>query len=180
MMKQGFTLIELLVAIAVIFIIIGITYASFASLNQKQQLVSSGQTLKNMIRDAQSRAYTGELDCSVCDCTATATQSLQGWYVNFPQQVIYGECLAKEEQGKPVQPTITFSPQAFNLSSKVTIVPHITPPASVKFTNYPPAVSQKAAVCLSQENLSSSFYVVRINQVGDIYDDGGLVAACTP
>lgn len=179
MMKQGFTLIELLVAIAVIFIIMGITYASFASLNQKQHLVSSGQTMKNTIRDAQSRAYTGEVDCSACDCNTSVTQSLKGWYVNFSDRTIYGECIAKSEGG-PVQPTITFSPQSFNMSSEITIVPHITPPASIKFINYPPAVSQKAAICLSQANLSGSFYVIRINEAGDIYDEGGLVAACTP
>jgi len=177
---SGFTLIELLVAIAVIFIVIGITYASFASLNQKQHLVSSGQTMKNTIRDAQSRAYTGELDCSVCDCNTSTTQSLKGWYVNFSDRKIFGECVEKIEIGKPVQPTITFSPQLFNISSQITIVPHITPPASLKFINFPPAVSQKGAICLSQANLSGSFYVIRVNEAGDIYDDGGLQATCTP
>lgn len=173
-MKQGFTIIEVLVSITVIFIIMGITFASYASLNQRQQLVSAGQTLKNTIRDAQSRAYTNELDCDVCNCDITTIRSLKGWYVDFASRKIYGECTGKSE------PIITFSPRPFDLSAKITMVPFITPaaPLQIIFRNSPPSSDKDATICLSQSNLESSFYVIRLTSVGNISDGGGIVATC--
>jgi len=175
--KWGFTTIELLVSITVVFIIMGLTFASYASLNQRQKVVSAGQTMKNTIRDAQSRAFTNEIDCNVCNCDVTTSQSLKGWYVDFARREIYGEC-ASSGAG----PIITFSPRPLDVSSEIVITPHVTPVTTprVMFRSSPPSSDKAATICLSQSNLSNSFYVVRITSAGYISDDGGIVSTCTP
>ncbi|MBI2616829.1 hypothetical protein HYW55_01690 [Candidatus Gottesmanbacteria bacterium] len=166
----GFTLIELIVSISVIFILVGMTFAGFASLNQRQTLLSSGQTVKNMLRDAQSRAINGEVDCSVCNCSQGST-ILSGWYADFDSRTIYGKC------GTNVFPT---AGQPFGVSVEITIVPHLTPPTVLTFKSYPPGTDQKATICMSQTNLADQYYVIRVGQGGEISDDGRLVASCEP
>lgn len=166
--KLGFTLIELLISIFIITIFLGISFAGYASLNQRQTLIAGGQNLKNILRDAQNRAINPELDCTKCNCEAGANIGFSGWYVDFTSQKIYAKCDANQFGDKP-----------FGLSSDIGVTPKVTPVGSALiFKNNPPSVSSDAVVCVAHSNLESTYYVIRIKSTGAISDDGGLVGTC--
>ncbi|MBM3282808.1 prepilin-type N-terminal cleavage/methylation domain-containing protein [Candidatus Gottesmanbacteria bacterium] len=173
---KGFTIIELLVSIAVIFMLMGFVFASYARLNQRQTLLAAGQTMKNILRDAQSRAYTGEMDCNYCDCPLSTLRSLNGWYVDFPNSKIYGECKNKTGLGD-----VQYSNKPFGLHNEVIITPYITPAAADRvliFRYNPVGVDKSATICLSTANLSDSYYKIIITQAGEISDTGKLESTC--
>lgn len=174
--QTGFTLIELIVSLTVIAIIAGIILAGYAKFSQRQSLIAAGQNFKNILTDAQSRAQSSEVDCSICGgCTAAATSDFKGWYVDFENREIYGKCGTEifPSPGKP-----------FGLSPEITIVPHLTPPAGLLF-NYSPnrtssiTPSQNVTVCLQQANLDGLYYAIRISKVGIITDDN-VSSSCVP
>lgn len=171
--NAAFTLIELLISIFIITIIISISFAGYANLNQRQTLIASGQNLKNILRDAQQRAVNRELDCgpAKCNCDVGANTGFSGWYVDFgPTPKIYGKCGAYQ-----------FGEKQFGLSSDVLISPYITPVSSpLIFTNNPPGASSIATICVKHNNLNNAYYVVRVKGTGAISDDGGLVSSCNP
>ncbi len=162
----GFTIIEILVALTIIFIFISFGFAGYASFNQKQTLISGGQTLKSIIRDAQSRAYNNEIDCTpgVCNCGAGSNGNLTGWYVDFDRKSIYGECGSNRFGEKP-----------FSMSADVTIIPVPTNLGNLLYRSLPPSVSQSAVICLSTSGL---LYSITINNAGVVTDSGGLVSSC--
>jgi prepilin-type N-terminal cleavage/methylation domain-containing protein len=167
--NRGFTLIELLIVIAVIFIIIGIIFSNYARFNQRQQLIGAGQTLENNLRDTQSRAYNGEMDCGVCDCDSTTT-SLSGWYADFTAGNIYGVCKA------PDGAYPTFSPQSLGLAANITVVPD--PASRILFRYYPPGIDRSTTLCVSQAGFADNYYKISVYSSGDITDEGGLVGTC--
>ncbi len=168
--KSGFTLIELLISIFIITILLGASFAGYARLNQRQTLISSGQNLKNILRDAQNRAVDNEIDCNSCDCSVSGSTSFNGWTVDFTNKRIFGSC--------GVIPTI-YSARPFNLSGDILITPYITPPSTLIFKNNPPSASSNGTICVLHNNLGpNTFYVIRIKQTGAISDDGGLVSTC--
>ncbi len=169
--NSGFTLIELLISIVIITILMSVSFAGYARLNQRQTVITAGQNLKNTIRDAQSRANNSEVDCrpSKCNCALASDIQFNGWYVDFSTKKIYGQCGATN-----------FGDKDFGLSTEVVITPFVTPINQLIFKNNPPSVSGKSTICISNPNLSSSFYVIRVNESGSISDDGGLVSSCTP
>ncbi len=172
--NSGFTLIEILVAITVILLLISFGFAGYASFNQRQTLISSGQTLKNFIRDAQSRAYNNEIDCTpgICDCTTDSDKNLTGWYVDITNKSIYGKC-----GNNP-----NFFEKPFNLSNNITIEAYLTPvptqPVRILYKNSPPSVSQSAVICLSESNLPNSYYSISINNAGVVTDSEGIIPIC--
>lgn len=169
----GFTLIEILVSISVISILLGITYAGYAAFDLRQKLVAAGQTMKNILRDAQSRSYNGEVDCSVCYCSDnTAAPSLIGWNVDFTNRKIYGQCGNN-----------SFSASLFNLPAEVVITPFVTPvlpEAKLLFRRFPSGADQQATICVSRSDLASSYYKIMVNSAGTISDSGGIVSPCVP
>lgn len=169
--NQAFTIIELLISVVIITILLSVSFAGYARLNQRQTVITAGQNLKNIIRDAQSRANNSELDCSPskCNCASASNIQFSGWYVDFTTQKIYGQCAAT-----------TFGDKAFGLSTEVVITPYVTPANQLIFKNNPPSTSGKTTICVSNPNLASSYYVIRVNASGSISDDGGLVSSCIP
>lgn len=168
-MKNGFTLIELLISVTAVSILLGISFAGYARLDQRQRLVSTGQTVKNIIRDAQSRAVNGEIDCAVCNCSLAGSSQSTGWYVDFSTRTLYGTCAST-----------TFSSKSFGISSDIAITPHITPATKLLFRNFPPGTDQKATICLSDPNMSNTYYSVSVSTSGEVGDSGGLTGTCTP
>jgi type II secretory pathway pseudopilin PulG len=175
--NRGFTIIELLVAIGIIMIVVGMVITGYSRYNQRQTLISSALVVKNMIRDAQSRAYNGEVDRDSCDWSLGSSRSLNGWYVDFGNKTIYGECRAPG----PGNPLVTFYPQQFNLP-EITIIPHITPAVNPKvlFRYSPPSIDQKGTFCITSSNMSSNYYLIYVNQAGAISDSGDIIQECTP
>lgn len=173
MSKNAFTIIELLISVGIISIILGVSFAGYARLNQRQTLISAGQNLKNMLRDAQNRAVNAELDCGTgkCDCISGADTGYSGWYADLGSaQKIYAKCSAYQ-----------FGDKTLGLSSEVGISPYLTPAGTViNFKNNPPSVVGNGYICLTHNNLPATYYTVRVSQTGVISDDGGLAAACTP
>jgi len=164
---KGFTLIELMISLTVIVGLMGVTFASFARLSLRQTLLGAGATLKNVMRDAQSRAVTGEIDCSVCDCNAPAGQLFSGWYVDVASKEFYGECGGNE-----------FSNKTFTLHDDVIVTPYITPPTRILFKSYPPGVDREAIICLSHPNIPDQYYQLIVEPGGEITGSDGLVASC--
>jgi prepilin-type N-terminal cleavage/methylation domain-containing protein len=173
--SSGFTMIEILVTIVVVLIIAGLTFAGYASLNERQKLISAGQTMKNVIRDAQSRAFNGEMDCNlgVCDCSVSSTEKLVGWYVDLTNRQIYGQCDST---------SFPDPPQSFSFADEIIITPYLTPvssqPIRLLFQSSPPSSQSVGTLCISNRNLSSYFYPVRLNRAGMVSDEGGLVETC--
>src|SRR3990167_7241242 len=169
----GFTLIEILVSISVISILLGITYAGYSAFDKRQKLISAGQTLKNILRDAQSRAYNGEVDCSVCYCpNSQSNPQFSGWNVDFTNRRIYGQCGSS-----------TFSEVSFNLPAEVIITPFVTPvipSAKLLFRKYPPGADQKGTICIRRTDFSDSYYKISINLAGTVSDTGEILSSCTP
>lgn len=168
-MKSGFTLIEVLISITVISILLGISFAGYARLDQRQRLVSAGQTVKNVIRDAQSRVVNGEINCSVCDCSVGGSSQSTGWYVDFSTRSIYGQC-----------GVTTFTEKSFSVSTDIAITAHITPATRLLFRSFPPGAAQKATICLSDPNMSNTYYSIAVSTSGNVGDSGGLTSSCTP
>ena len=166
----GFTFIEVIISIAVIFIIISITFAGYARLNQRQTLISAGQTLKNILRDAQSRAYTGETDCNICDCGVGSTSTSLGWYADFSMKEIRGNCGAGND----------FSNKNFGLSNDITIsaTQNSVPVTKILFRSSPLGVDTPVTVCLSLNLLSDNYYKITVGPSGEISDSAGLISAC--
>src|SRR3989344_8320932 len=124
MKLSGFSLIEILIAVSIITLLLGIGIASYLSFNDRQKLKAAGLNLKNTLREAQSKAFTGEKDCSVCNCERssqpdpTLDYSLVGWRVDFfgNNYTVKGTC---QDLNDP--PTFyTFSQSSVNLPSDVT------------------------------------------------------------
>lgn len=169
MNSSAFTLIEIMVSISVIFLLVGLGFAGYVSFNQRQILITSGQNLKNMIRDAQSRAYNNEIDCTpgVCNCLVNSSSDPTGWYVDFTSQSIYGQCGVK-----------TFSEKPFLLASEITIVPVPTSYAKILYRNTPPGVDKVVDICLSKANLDNSYYKISVNSAGVVSDSGNIIPSC--
>lgn len=156
---SGYTFIEVLVSVAVIFIVISITFAGYARLNQRQNLISSGQTMKNILRDAQARVYNSEINCD-------PGGNFIGWYADFTSKSIYGKCDSN-----------SFSEKTFSLPDSISIA--VTPGVSpILFRSLPRGVDNNYTVCLWDGNLSDNFYQIRINQSGEIVDSDGLIPSC--
>src|SRR3990167_8939591 len=94
--RSGFTIIELVVTISVIGILLGLSYSQYANFTQRQKLITAGQTLKNILRDVESRSFNGEVDCSVCNCTDPIQESFGRWYMDLDNRQFYGSCGANE------------------------------------------------------------------------------------
>ncbi|OGG26968.1 hypothetical protein A2960_02365 [Candidatus Gottesmanbacteria bacterium RIFCSPLOWO2_01_FULL_39_12b] len=169
MKKAGFTLIELLISISVVSILLGLSYAGYAKLSQRQNLISSGQTMKNILRDVQSRSFSGEIDCSpsACNCSLTSS-NLTGWYVDFSNRIQYGQCEA-----------ISFSSKDFGISPEITLAPYLTPASSkLLFRRSPPSADRGGTICLSDKNMVNSYYKVSIDTSGSISDNGTINETC--
>lgn len=125
---MGFSLIELLVSIGVILILVSISFAGYSKLTIKQNLTSAGLLMKNVIRDAQSRAFNSEIDCSKCSCSPSSGSTFVGWVLNFTTKSIYGLCGA----------STTFSNTSFTLPHGL----HL-PPLQIQLYLIPPHIQLK-------------------------------------
>ncbi len=165
---SGYTLIEVLISVAVIFIIVSVTFAGYARLNQRQTLISAGQTMKNILRDAQSRAYTSEVDCSVCNCSVGSSINSVGWYADFSpsEQKIYGNCGDNKD----------FSAKNFGLPDGISI--NASPVTKILFRSRPLGVDNPVTVCLTLNYLTNNYYKITVGPSGEISDSAGLVDTC--
>lgn len=168
MPSRGFTIIEILVTITIVSLFVGATYAGFSQFSKRQSLIAAGQTLKNILRDAQSRAFTGETDCTICDCTVNSTGA-QSWYADFVTRELYGKCSGN-----------TFFHTKFGIADNITITSLMTPNQGVLFRLPPAAVTPTGTVCLSTTDLPGYYYQVHVDESGNVSDSGALDASCTP
>lgn len=166
-MQSGFTIVELLITITVLSILVGVSFANYSKTNQRQLLIAAGETIKNTLRDAQSRAYTGEIDCSVCDCTAQTGSHIDGWSVDITQKTLYGQCSAGE-----------FSSTPFTVDDDIVITSYTQPEGPIFFRRYPPGAQATGTICLSHRDLPNSYYSVTISASGEISDATALSATC--
>lgn len=163
---SAFTVIEIIITIGVILTLVGLSYAGYATVNQRQKLITAGQTLKNTLRDVQSRAFNGEADCNFCECNEPEGPLLDGWNVNLDDRVYYGTCGNGDFSISPLQ-----------ISNEINI-DNNNP--QIKFIANPPSVDQDTNICLYSDNLPDNYYYIEINTSGEISDSGGLVDTCTP
>ncbi|MBI4067478.1 type II secretion system protein [Candidatus Gottesmanbacteria bacterium] len=150
-MKNGFTLIEILVTVTILSLLIGGSIAGYSSFNQKQKLKSSGLTLKNTLRMAQSRSYTGE------GCPAPTP--FAGWNVDLANRSIYALC----GYNTPTpQPTIKFY-----LQPNITIV---APPPPILFRSFPQGTNYTGTICLRSSEMTNTYYKLQVEASGNIIE----------
>lgn len=169
---RGFTLIEIIVTITIIAILSSIALPAYSLFLKKERILTAGKNLKSLIRDAQSRAYTNEVDCAVCDCTVNNLPVLKGWYVDFGRSATYQLCLDKNSTDY-----ITSVPKQFSVAENIRITPYLNPlltPAALVFYPYPPSVDQDARICIGSPELPNTYYVINVSKAGLISDAGGL------
>ena len=164
--KYGFTFLELVITIAVLSILIGAAFTNYSRFNQRQGLIAGGQTMKNVLRDAQSRTFTSEVDCSACNCTASDRSEFSGWFVDFTRREIYGQC---EDQ--------TYSEKPFGLASDIFIAVYPSVDGFL-FRATPPGVSSQVTICLTKSDTPGLFYKLIVESSGNILDSGKLDETC--
>ncbi len=167
--KRGFTLIELLISISVVSILLGLSYAGYGRFSQRQNLISAGQTMKNILRDVQSRSFNGEIDCSptACNCSVTSS-NLTDWVVDFSSRTQYGKC-----EG------VSFSSKVFDISPDIIISPYLSPAADkLLFRKLPPSADRSGTICLSDKDMVNSYYRVSVDTSGSISDNGTINETC--
>lgn len=170
----GYTLIEILITLTIIVTIMSISLAGYSRLDRRQKLIKDGENLKTALRDTQSRAFNGEVDCSegICDCSLDSSQVLLGWYADFTDNKIYGLC----------RQDISFGEKLFGLSPDITLTTDIALDSSNKkrifFRFSPPNADRQATICLNSSNDTNTFYVIKVNKAGTIYDAGDLQNSC--
>ena len=160
LINLGLTLIEILVVTTILIMLIGGSIAGYGSFNQKQRLISSGLTLKNTLRSAQSKAFTGETPCST-------PIPLIGWNVDLDNRSVYATCgYTTPSPG----PTVKFT-----LQPNITIA--ATPSIPIVFSNFPQRVNIEETICLNNTQLNNRYYQLGIQTSGNIKDTG-LVDVC--
>ncbi|KKS96695.1 MAG: hypothetical protein UV73_C0009G0046 [Candidatus Gottesmanbacteria bacterium GW2011_GWA2_43_14] len=162
--NEGFTIIEIVVTIGIILVLLGISFSGYATVSRRQKLTTSGQNLKNMLRDVQSRAYNGEVDCSVCDCDVDSQVFFEGWLVDFNNREFFGSCNGNQY-----------------LLTKLGIDPEVNISANpwvTRFSDDPPGIDEDSVICLYLDDLPGRFYGINISRSGDISDSGGIATSC--
>jgi len=170
-MRVGYTLIEVLVVVFIILLLTGGSLAAFGTFSKSSTLKQSGLNLKNTLREAQSKAFTGEKDCTRCNCTdndPTDDYTLIGWRVNFSDTsyTIYGTC----KNPLPTPSYYPFPTKTISLPSDIIIPTSV--PKYVEFFYYPKMANRpddNGNICLKQ---GSDYYKLYIEQSGNIVDSG--------
>jgi len=136
---SGFTLIEVIVGVVIMGIIFSIGVAKYGEFNRSQIVEQAALDLKNNLRLAQNRAFSGQKDADICGDPAVGdTKPLDGWYVSFTNNSyqIYGQC-----GGDP------FSQATVDLSiKKVTIVSPL--PSTIRFKPLGQGVENEGTITL--------------------------------
>lgn len=152
---SGFTLVELMVVVAIVSMLSVVGIVSYNSFSNKQQIVQAGRTMKEVLRDAQSRAFTGEY----AGCP-TPPNTLKGWQVDFSNSSMAAVCTI------PVaQPTVKY-----DLRAIVTV----TAPNPLIFTSFPKGTNNPStiSVCLTQPEITPPYYKINVDPNGNINDIG--------
>lgn len=163
---SGFTLIELLVVVVITSLLFGVGIANFNEYNRKQTIVQAAETIKNNLRLAQSKAQSGEKDCTGSFCGGTsgsctnASKSLDGWNVNLSNNTVYGVC-----QGTPFGSSTFQIPAGIILTATPTMVVTFFPLSSA---------ATATTICLSKLTYK---YKLSVTPLGEI-KDGGIVVNC--
>ena len=126
--QTAFTLIELLVVTSIMGILFTLGIAAYNNFNRNQILGQAAKTLRNDLRLVQSKASSGEMDCSTSACGGTTDgcgndiadgteKTFEGWFISFanspdPRYAFYGKCGGT-----------TFGTKYINLPSGVTFDP---------------------------------------------------------
>jgi len=85
-MKKGFTLLEVLVAATVISLLSGISLVGYNRFQERQQLASAKDQLRNDLRQTQQKALSGEKPAGWC---TSSGQTLAGWRLLFASTTVY-------------------------------------------------------------------------------------------
>lgn len=150
----GFTLLELMVSISIGMLTIGAIIANYNGYNNRQSLKQAALTLKNNLRFAQAKAFSGEKPASSCT-------ELVGWRVSFASgsYTMQAECAPQGLQGTSTTMTlpsgITFSPI----------------PAAITFRVLSRGSDLTAAGFLNLVGFNQT-YTLEISPGGDISDEG--------
>lgn len=151
-------------------LIFSLSMAGYGRLSNRQLLISNGQNLKNILRDIQSRAYTNEVDCNVCDCDVHY-DTLLGWSVDLENRYVYGRC---SDGTQFPNPTIGLS-----INDKIQITPLLTPGSStINFIPNPPSSEHNGYICLKMNEMGNYYFQIDLSNSGDIYSYEDLNTIC--
>lgn len=163
--KQGFTLIEILVTTTILILLASGSIAGYIRFNERQQLKSAGLTLKNALREVQSKAFNGE------KATYCATSSLSSWaldmYSNPPNYGYYYHVYCSDGSVLNIN-TIIFSPE---------VRYQMIGPEVINFRSFP-KIATDSTICLFLTGTTGSFYIIDVDPSGNI-NDRGAQTTCT-
>lgn len=151
----GFTLVELLVVASLVGILFSVGIAKYSEFNRRQAIEQSGLDIKNNLRLAQNKAFTGEKD-SAC----TDARLLDGWYMGFTSSTyqIYGCC------GGCAAPGLQFSLSTIDLSGKnITITAY--PSFPIRFRPLGQGVENSGTITISGSGGSRSIIVTASGEI---------------
>ncbi len=153
----GFTLIELLVVASLIAILFSIGVAKYSEFNRRQIIEQSALEIKNNLRLAQNKAFTGE-KVSAC-LVGTDDRLLDGWYMSFTNSTyqIYGCC------GGCGAPGLQFTLPTTDLSSKGITLSY--PSSPIRFRPLGQGVENDGTITISGPGGSRSIIVTASGEI---------------
>jgi len=186
--SSGFTIVEFLVVFAITAVIIGFAIPAFNSFNRTQLLKTAAAELKTNLRQAQSKALSGE---KACNPTDQFYMSLLGWYVHFDpayfSYTIAHHCIYSSNS---LEDTTEYSPKTYTMRgiSVIDLSPSnlayiLFEPVSkgvsfyeetagnVSFSAGNKLPNSVATVTITLTNVDGNSYTVKVNRSGEITDE---------
>lgn len=185
----GFTLVEFLVVFAITAVIIGFAIPAFSNFNRAQLLKTAAAELKTNLRQAQSKAISGE---KVCDeaMTGQLTTELLGWYVhfdtpNFAYTIAHHCYNVNLANNSKTEDTVEYSARTYTMKgisaiglSPSTLAYILFEPVSKGVSFYPTGGAftigsplSDTSVTITLTNVDGNSYTVKINKSGEITDE---------
>lgn len=182
--SPGFTIVEFLVVFAITAVIIGFAIPALNNFNRTQLLKTAAAELKTNLRQAQSKAISGEKACNLSN--DQSSEYLMGWYVAFDTTLltytIAHRCIMVTN-GLP-DPSI-YSSKTYALKGVASL---LIEPSDVSYLLFKPVTNGVSfysddplfpanllgsvdSVTLTLSNLDMNSYTVKINSSGEITDE---------
>ncbi len=177
--QRGFSLIEVLVVTTILVLVTGGAIAGYNQFNYKRKVIAVGQNFRNVLRDAQSRAFTGEKDCTVCGCTGLPNDAnLQGWTINLTNSTMYGNCAPT---ANPTPSNFPLTPIPIPTTSNMVITAQTSVSiSSFQFKTFPKGTNQSSVIniCVRPTPWAGYNYQIIIDPSGNIRDYG-ITTSCS-
>lgn len=153
---KGFTFIEIIVAMTISMLVIGFASVKYVDFNRTQIIKNAGATLKNNLRDTQTKAITG--------IRPTGCNILDGYQVSFTPTTYATDAYCGAPSGNSttytLPPNLIFNPVPGNFRFNV---------LAQNVTNAPVSIFVRTSGSLTN---STKWFGICVASGGDIIDTG--------